>query len=99
MAALLASDIMKQQRGHAHRSPVTDDQISRCLALMESKGGVIPVNILAREMDLPSFRVGGFVAQLQRLLNVEGYLVLESDASQSLRLNREMLYKQFDIKP
>ena len=66
---------------------------------MESKGGVIPVNILAREMDLPSFRVGGFVAQLQRLLNVEGYLVLESDASQSLRLNREMLYKQFDIKP
>lgn len=99
LALLLGSEIMKQQKGSANRTQVSDDQITRCLSLLESKGGVIPTSTLARELSLPSFRVGGFVAQLQRLMNVEGYLVLETDASQTLRLNRELLFKQFDIKP
>lgn len=97
ISALLNSDVMKQQKTLASRAQVSEDMISRCLSLLESRGYVMPVSILARELNLPQFRVGGFVAQLQRILNVEGYLVLETDASQTLRLNRELLFKQFDI--
>lgn len=99
LAVLLKSDVMKQQKGLAGRAPLSDEMISSCLMLLDSKSGVVPVAILARELNLPQFRVGGFIAQLQRLLNVEGYLVLENDASQTLRLNREFMFKQFDIKP
>ena len=90
---------MKQQKGRTNRTQVSEDQIARCLALLDSKGGVIPVSTLGPELNLLAFRVGGFVAILQRLLNVEGYPVLELDASQSLRLNRDLLFTQFDIKP
>ena len=99
IALLLGSEVMKQQKGHANRTQVSEDQIARCLALLDSKGGVIPVSTLGPELNLLAFRVGGFVATLQRLLNVEGYPVLELDASQSLRLNRDLLFTQFDIKP
>jgi hypothetical protein len=99
IASRLESEVMKQQQGHANRTQVSDDQIARCLALLDSKGGVIPVSTLGPELNLLAFRVGGFVAILQRLLNVEGYPVLELDASQSLRLNRDLLFTQFDIKP
>ncbi|MCP5560213.1 MAG: BREX-2 system phosphatase PglZ [Verrucomicrobiaceae bacterium] len=97
--ALLKSDVMKQQKSLANRVQIAEDMISSSLALLESRAGVVPVAVLARELNLPQFRVGGFVAQLQRILNVEGYLVLETDTSQTLRLNRELLFKQFDIKP
>jgi hypothetical protein len=47
---------------------------------------------------MPQFRVSGFLAQVQRLLNLEGYAVLNLDASQTLRLNRDILFSQFDLK-
>jgi len=99
VSVLLKSDVMKQQKGLASRVQISEDLISNSIALLESRAGVVPVGVLARELNLPQFRVGGFVAQLQRILNVEGYLVLETDSSQTLRLNRELLFKQFDIKP
>ena len=99
LSRLLKSDVMKQQKSLASRVQISDELISSSLALLESRAGVVPVAVLARELNLPQFRVGGFVAQLQRILNVEGYLVLETDSSQTLRLNRELLFKQFDIKP
>ena len=99
VSVLLKSDVMKQQKSLANRVQISEDLISNSLALLESRAGVVPVGVLARELNLPQFRVGGFVAQLQRILNVEGYLVLETDSSQTLRLNRELLFKQFDIKP
>jgi hypothetical protein len=98
VSTLLRSEVMEQQKGLATRAQISEELISRCLLLLESKAGVAPISVLARELNLPQFRVGGFVAQLQRLLNVEGYLVLETDASQTLRLNKELLFKQFDIK-
>jgi hypothetical protein len=90
---------MKQQRGMAARAQIAENLVAQSLSLLASKAGVIPIGLLARELSLPQFRVGGFVAQLQRLLNVEGYPVLETDASQTLRLNSELLFKQFDISP
>lgn len=96
---LLKSDVLSQQKALAGRTPLSDEMLSRTLAIIDSRAGVIQSVSLVRELGLPQFRVGGFVAQLQRLLNVEGYMVLENDASQTLRLNKDLLLKQFDIKP
>jgi hypothetical protein len=56
------------------------------------------MSVVARELGMPQFRVSGFLAQVQRLLNLEGYAVLNLDASQTLRLNRDILFTQFDLK-
>jgi hypothetical protein len=98
VGTLLKSEVMQQQKALSGRVHISEDQIIRCLGLLESKSGVIPLVSLASELGLPQFRVSGFVAQLQRLLNVEGYPVAEMDASQTLRLNKELLFKQFDIR-
>lgn len=96
--ALLGSEVMKQQKALASRASLPDEMISKCLMALDSRSGVMPISGVSRELNLPQFRVAGFVAQMQRLLNIEGYLVLETDASQTLRLNKELLLKQFDIK-
>jgi hypothetical protein len=94
---LLDSEVMKQQKNLAGRSPLPDEQVRRVLCRLEASAGIMPMTALARDLGLPQFRIGGFVSQLQRLLNVEGYPVLVNDASQTLRLNRALLLKQFDI--
>ena len=98
MQALLQSPVLAQQRQLAGRTPVSDEAIQRLLLLLDERAGVMPVAAVARELEMPQFRVGGFLAQVQRLLNVEGYYVLEVDASQTLRLNRDLLVAQFDLK-
>jgi hypothetical protein len=94
----LRSDILAQQRRLASRTPVTDESLRVLLALLEQRAGVVPVSVVARELGMPQFRVSGFLAQVQRLLNLEGYAVLNLDASQTLRLNRDILFSQFDLK-
>ena len=96
--SLLRSDILAQQRRLASRTPVTDESLRVLLALLEQRAGVVPVSVVARELGMPQFRVSGFLAQVQRLLNLEGYAVLNLDASQTLRLNRDILFSQFDLK-
>jgi len=95
---LLKSDVLRQQRTLAQRTPISDDVITRTLSLLDARGGVLPLGLLMTELTLPRFRASGLVSQLQRLLNVEGYTVLETDASDHVRLNRDLLLKQFDIK-
>jgi hypothetical protein len=94
----LRSDILAQQRRLASRTPVTDESLRVLLALLEQRAGVVPMSVVARELGMPQFRVSGFLAQVQRLLNLEGYAVLNLDASQTLRLNRDILFTQFDLK-
>ena len=96
--SLLRSDILAQQRRLASRTPVTDESLRVLLALLEQRAGVVPMSVVARELGMPQFRVSGFLAQVQRLLNLEGYAVLNLDASQTLRLNRDILFTQFDLK-
>ena len=37
------------------------------------------------------------IASLQRIVNVEGYAVLSVDASQTIRLNLQLLRDQFEL--
>ena len=51
-----------------------------------------------QKIAVPAVRISGFVAALRRVLNVDGYAVLEVDEpSDSLALNRDLLRKQFEL--
>lgn len=74
------------------------ERIRQALDALDERGGRLTRTALATRLQLPLVRVGGFVAALRRLLNVDGYDVLHVDeASDTLVLNRELLAKQFEL--
>ncbi len=66
---------------------------------MAAKGGVLPHVALASAIGTAEHRVGGFVASLGRVLNVEGYAVLAQDeTTRTVRLDLPLVARQFGIK-
>jgi hypothetical protein len=98
IAALLASPILTEQKHLAGRSVPSDEQIADLLAALDVRGGKMTDSALARRLALPLIRLRGFLAVMQRVLNVEGYAVLTRDeASNTVELNRDLLCRQFDL--
>jgi hypothetical protein len=65
---------------------------------LDRRGGKLTSVALARALGFPTLRLPGLLAKAQRLLNVDGYAVLNrDDASDTVELNRELLWKQFDL--
>jgi len=96
--ALLASSAWKVQAQAASRLRIDESQVRRVLGAFEGRGGRLTRQALAHELDLPLVRVSGVVTALRRVLNVDGYEVLEVDAaSDTLTLNEALLRKQFDL--
>ncbi|MBN1612039.1 MAG: BREX-2 system phosphatase PglZ, partial [Polyangiaceae bacterium] len=63
------------------------------------RGGYAPGDAFAPVMGYLPFRVRGLVSNLQEVLNVDGYAVLEFDSvSNQVRLDREKLEQQFEVK-
>ena len=53
----------------------------------------------AAALKIPSWRVGGFVAKLQEVLNVDGYQILRHETgAKTIHLDREKLVQQFEVK-
>ena len=53
----------------------------------------------AARIGLPPLRVAGFVAQLQRMLNVEGYPILDLDRDRdAVLLDVPLLKRQFELE-
>lgn len=47
---------------------------------------------------MPTFRLRGWIASAQRLLNVEGYAILGRDEpSDTITLNIDLLKRQFEL--
>lgn len=66
---------------------------------LDEHGGKQTLGGLARRLDLPALRIGGVVSVARRLLNVDGYAVLEVDEeSDTVTLNRALLVKQFELE-
>jgi hypothetical protein len=56
----------------------------------------MPVASLARHAGQAAFRMGGYLAQLGRLLNVDGYPVIGvADEGRTAELNLALLREQF----
>jgi len=98
IAAFLASPVLAEQKQLAGRSVPSDQQIADLLGALDVRGGKMTDSALARRLALPLIRLPGFLAVMQRVLNVEGYAVLTRDeASNTVELNRDLLCRQFGL--
>jgi hypothetical protein len=98
IARLLKCDVYGQQRQLGGRNVPEDDLVGRMLGALDSRGGKMTTIALARALSFPEVRLPGLIAKVQRLLNIDGYAVLNrDDASNTIELNRELLVTQFDL--
>lgn len=93
---VLASPQVDERR-RSPRIRLRDDELRRLLAVLEAAGPMAIVQArLAQEAGLPPARVGRYVAQLQEVLNVDGYAVLTA-RDDEVRFDRALLERQIEL--
>ncbi len=98
IAALFESEVFAAQKQLAGRVRIEDKMLHRLLATLASRGGSMTIPALAGAMEVPEHRLPGLLAVIQRLLNVEGYAILDrQDAANTVVLNVPLLKKQFEL--
>jgi hypothetical protein len=98
LGALLTSEIWKIQRGAIGRTSLPDDRIRNVISALVRRGGVASFAALSADAEVPLVRLAGFLSHLARVLNVDGYVVLDVDAAaQEARLSLPLLGQQFEI--
>ena len=96
---LVGSETYKAQRQAVRKFAPEDEAVVRALAALVDRGGAMTPAALARAVGQPALRVDGFVAKLQRLLNVDGYDVVRLDRQRDLvELDEALLRRQFDLE-
>lgn len=92
------SPVYKQVRDRAGRSAVKDEQLRSFLALVQRHQWQVMDAVVVRDLKIPKLRLRGFLAGVQKLLNVDGYRILSVDReSQTIKINIADLFKQFEI--
>jgi len=90
-----ASAMLAAQRQFARRAP-GDEQVAVLIDGLAMAGGKVPAAVAAELVGEPVFRMAGYLAQVARLLNVDGYRVIgEADGGRTVELNLELLRQQF----
>jgi hypothetical protein len=99
IAAMIRSDMYVAQKARlTGRVPIDDAAVSRFLSALASRGGSMTTAALASAIGMPEHRLPGLLAVLQRLINVEGYSILDrQEAANTLVLNVPLLKKQFEL--
>lgn len=98
LEAMLSSPVLKAQKQLAGRSPLKDEELRGLLEALEQRGWSATPTALAAALGLNAVQLGVRLTAARRLLNVEGYAVLEVDESASLvRLHRALLSEQFGL--
>lgn len=96
-ASVIASATYKAQKAIAGRLAVADVQVGSLLdALVAAPAARLTKEAVASVLQIPPMRMSGAVAQLQKLLNVEGYGVLRVDGA-FLVLDAQLLAEQFEV--
>ena len=98
--AVIGSRSYAAQKKLGGRVSITDDQIRALVgSLLAAPGQRLTAAQAAVALAVPSAALRGAVAQIQRLLNVEGYAVLRVDADGStLVLDEGLLREQFEVR-
>ena len=95
---LPASPAYLAQRQMVRKFAPEDEVVVKVLAALDRQGGAITPAALARLAGVPTLRIDGLIAKLQRLLNLDGYDVLRLDRDQDrVVLNLDLLKRQFDL--
>ncbi|MBN70823.1 MAG: hypothetical protein CME32_16270 [Gimesia sp.] len=98
IARLIKCIVFEEQKQFGGRGVPTDEDFIRLLTALDTRGGKLTSVALARTLEIPGFRLPGFLAKAERVLNIDGYDVLRRDeASDTIELNRSLLLTQFDL--
>jgi hypothetical protein len=94
-ARVIGSPLYGAQRTFVRKAPA-DAEVAAVIDALGQAGGKLPVTSLARVVGQPSFRISGYLAQIGRLLNVDGYpVVTVTDEGRTAELNVALLREQF----
>jgi hypothetical protein len=97
--ALLQSEVFAVQKRLAGRVRIDDALLQRLLLALVSRGGSMTAPALAGAIEVPEHRLPGLLAVMQRVLNVEGYAILDrQEAANTVVLNVLLLKKQFELE-
>jgi hypothetical protein len=95
----LVSQAYKEQKEFVKRHAPDDEIIRRSLVVLDSSGGILTPVAFCKATDLPAGRLDGLMAQMQRVLNVDGYEILTFSRSENrVELNITKLLRQFDLE-
>lgn len=95
---LLECEVFAVQKSLAGRVRIDDAALQRLLRTLASRGGSMTAPALAGALGVPEHRLSGLLAVMRRLLNVEGYAILDrQEASNTVVLNVPLLKKQFEL--
>lgn len=94
---VLASEVYLAQRARVPR-PLEDEVIKQALALLQANPAGVPARALAAHLEVPEVRLPGLIQVLQRLLNVDGYMVIANDEATGLvRFDADLAARQFGV--
>lgn len=93
---LLRSALLARQLERAGRLALDPERLKGLLGCLQSQGGRASAEQLAASIGQPVLRMRGIVAAMERLLNVDGYLVIGLEqATGTVMLDVPLLRKQF----
>lgn len=96
--AVLASTTYTKQKRMAGRRALDDKTTEAVLRALLNRGGRAHQDTVAAAAGIPTVAVGQVFAAVRRLLNVDGYGVIELDTDGvTLRLDERLLREQFEI--
>jgi hypothetical protein len=95
---LLASPVYAAQQSALTRRQLGDEQLAALLAALDRRGGRVLLGTVAADLAIPAYRLRGLLATAARILNVDGYPVLE-EVDDTVTLNRALLATQFGLAP
>ena len=94
-ASVVTSERFATQRAFVRKAPA-DAAVAAIIDGLASAGGKLPVGSVAGLAGQAPFRMAGYLAQLGRLLNVDGYPVIgDADSGRTVELNVALLTEQF----
>ena len=98
VSGLLLSPVYVQMKSRVGRVVISDEQVRVLLQFLSTRGGQQMIAAVVQALGIPAIRVNGFLAGVQKLLNVDGYPVLSIDrTTKTVKLNIESLKTQFEL--
>lgn len=95
---LVASATYIARRGIAGRHPIDDTVAAAVVSVLVAGGGRAHRDTLAAAAGIPASEMAGLLAALRRVLNVDGYPVVDVDADQvTVLLDVTLLREQFEL--
>lgn len=93
---VLASEVMTERLTRLRRAAMPAEQLAILLRLLDERGGAATRMAVARALDVPDARIASQIAAAQRVLNIDGYDVLQIENG-TVRLNAELLKTQAGV--